>query len=36
MTADELAKALRTIDTNGDGEIDFEEFCQMIHNSFTK
>ena len=29
---DELIKYMNEVDTNGDGEIDFEEFCEMMAN----
>ena len=31
-TAEQLAEAIAEVDKNGDGEIDFEEFMQMMHN----
>ena len=31
-TAEQLAEAIAEVDANGDGEIDFEEFMQMMRN----
>ena len=31
-TAEQLAEAIAEVDNNGDGEIDFEEFMQMMRN----
>jgi len=31
-TAEQLAEAIAEVDNNGDGEIDFEEFMQMMSN----
>ena len=36
ITADYVANVMRTIDTSGDGELDFEEFCQAFQDIISE
>jgi len=33
VSKEAIENAMQEIDANGDGEIDFEEFCEMMKNA---